>query len=109
MTRYLLYIFFIAAAGVLIKASFTSAGITSGASILSDSIVSVTDSVKIIEIAEGKKLYKDRCGKCHTLYKPKDYKLKTWKENLVEMRVKADLNKNEYNLILQYLAENCKK
>ncbi len=77
----------------------------------SDSLISVNDSLELkkIKLAEGKKLYEKKCQKCHMLYEPKDYKLKQWKENLIEMKEKAELNKDEYSLILGYLSANCKK
>lgn len=78
---------------------------------ISDSLKSVNDSLELkkIKLAEGKLLYEKKCQKCHMLYEPKDYKLKQWKENLVEMKEKAELNKEEYSLILGYLSVNCKK
>lgn len=110
MKKYVKYFILFILAIVLIKTSFTSTGISTGGNIYSDSSVNIAaDSSKIHELAEGKKLYEIKCVKCHTLYNPKDYRLKTWKENLKEMRVKADLKKEEYSLILQYLSENCKK
>lgn len=77
----------------------------------SDSVKVTTDSLeqKKIKLAEGKQLYEKKCQKCHMLYEPKDYKLKQWKENLIEMKEKAELNKDEYSLILGYLSINCKK
>jgi len=78
---------------------------------LSDSVKAALDSLELkkIKLAEGKLLYEKKCRKCHALFEPKDYKLKQWKENLVEMKEKAELNKNEYSLILGYLSANCKK
>jgi len=70
----------------------------------SDSLNSIAAGLK-----EGKKLYKAKCNKCHELYKPKDYKVEEWKENLNEMKDKAELNKDEYEVILGYLSANCKK
>lgn len=76
-----------------------------------DSLVKIADSLLLVrkQLAEGKALYEKKCQKCHRLYLPKEYKLKQWKENLDEMKEKAELTKNEYKLILGYLSENCKK
>lgn len=71
-----------------------------------------TDSVMTFDsimISEGKTLYETKCRKCHTLYKPGDYKLSQWKKNLKDMKYKAELNNDEYKKILAYLEENCKK
>jgi hypothetical protein len=76
-----------------------------------DTIDPGNDSLQILQVKlqQGKLLYEKKCQKCHMLYKPKDYKLRQWKENLVEMREKAELNKDEYSLILGYLSANCRK
>jgi cytochrome c5 len=79
-----------------------SSGIT-----FSDSTISASSDS--LNQAEGKKLYRSKCKKCHELYSPKDYKLRIWKENLEEMRYKAELSDKEYDLIFLYLKENCKK
>lgn len=62
-----------------------------------------------LNLAEGKKLYRSKCRRCHALYDPGDYKLRVWKENLDEMKYKAGLNKEEYEKILFYLKAKCKK
>lgn len=76
-----------------------------------DSVTATIDSLELKKnkLSEGKQLYEKKCQKCHMLYEPKDYKLKQWKENLKEMKEKAELNKDEYILILGYLSVNCKK
>ena len=61
------------------------------------------------DLVRGKMLYEKKCQKCHGLYDPSDFKLKIWKENLREMRQKAELSNEEYNLILGYLSKNCEK
>jgi hypothetical protein len=78
---------------------------------IKDTIDPVNDSLQIIQVklGQGKLLYEKKCQRCHMLYKPKDYKLRQWKENLVEMREKAELTKDEYSLILGYLSANCRK
>ena len=62
-----------------------------------------------LRLDEGKKRYKKNCGKCHLLYEPRDFKLSVWKKNLDEMTEKADLSETDHDLILLYLAANCKK
>lgn len=68
-----------------------------------------TNSSDSLNLVKGEKLYKSKCGKCHALWNPKDYKLKTWKRNLDEMKEKAELNAEEFDLIFAYLRANCKK
>jgi hypothetical protein len=75
--------------------------------LLKDSVNSqISDSLRLID---GRKLYKKRCHKCHALYSPKDYKLQKWKENLDEMKKKAALSDDEYDLIYLYLKTYSKK
>ena len=75
---------------------------------------SSADSLLILEernmkMAEGRKLYEAKCQKCHVLYEPGQFRLKKWVRNLEEMKHKAELMKDEYDLILEYLSSNCKK
>gem|GEM_PF-4511835 len=97
---------------LFIKVTFTESNFYYGNNALSDSTAPAVESDSSLIIArlqEGKQLYKKKCSTCHTLYKPKEFKLNVWKENLEEMKVKADLSKDEYKLIFDYLAANCKK
>lgn len=76
-----------------------------------DSLIVPGDSLLAIQenLTHGKSLYEKNCGKCHELHSPSEYTLKEWKENLNEMKDKAEINKKEYKLILGYLSANCKK
>lgn len=76
-----------------------------------DSLINQPDSLNAAmeELKQGRILYEKKCQKCHKLHNPKDYRLGKWKENLREMKDKAELTKGEYKLILGYLAANCKK
>jgi len=76
-----------------------------------DSLINPDDSLFAVQkmLKEGKFLYEGKCGRCHELHNPKEYKLKSWKRNLEEMKYKAKLDKKEYDLILAYLSANCRK
>ncbi len=80
-------------------------------SVITDSLQSSADSLTVYmeQLNEGRKLYKKKCQRCHELHNPKDYRLNKWKENLDEMKDKAELTSLEYKLILNYLAANCRK
>jgi hypothetical protein len=75
-----------------------------------DSLINRGDSLLAIQenLKQGAGLYEKKCQKCHELYIPGDYTLRQWKENLDEMKDKAELTKGEYKLILGYLSANCK-
>lgn len=76
-----------------------------------DSLIIQKDSLLSVQekLFDGKTLYREKCGKCHELYNPKEFRVKKWKENLDEMKHKAGLNKKQYELIFAYLSANCRK
>lgn len=76
-----------------------------------DSLKVINDSLELqkIKLAEGKLLYEKKCGRCHTLYEPGEFKQKEWKRNLNEMKEKAEITQEQYFLIYGYLSANCKK
>ncbi len=76
-----------------------------------DSLMVNNDSLLIVKqnLAEGKKLYEKKCGRCHALHEPDEFSQKKWKRNLNEMREKAGLSKEQYSLILGYLYSKSRK
>lgn len=75
---------------------------------LRDSVNVKIDSaeIKMKLLADGKKLYENKCGKCHALHEKNEYTPKEWKNILKIMKIKAELNKNEEYLIENYLFNN---
>lgn len=55
------------------------------------------------QLTRGVRLYGDKCGSCHSLYKPKEITPARWAEMLPEMKQKAMLTDKEYELITRYL------
>jgi len=55
------------------------------------------------QLNKGLRLYADKCGSCHALYKPREITPARWKEMLPEMKTKAQLTDKEYDLITRYL------
>lgn len=58
------------------------------------------------ELAEGKSLYENSCGRCHQLYNAKDYSAEQWKPIVQRMRKKARLDDAQGLKIYNYLTMN---
>jgi len=54
-------------------------------------------------LAEGKDLYENNCGKCHDLFKPKDFSKEAWAPILVSMQEKARLSDMQMANISNYI------
>lgn len=55
------------------------------------------------ELAEGKNLYDNSCGKCHKLYEPKKFSQEEWKPILTRMQKKAHLDDVQMASISNYI------
>ncbi len=66
----------------------------------------VTSDASLQELQEGRKLYLNKCGGCHTLILPEKHNAKQWKYWVDTMQVKAKINPAEKELILKYLKTN---
>ncbi|MFN3753637.1 cytochrome c [Flavobacterium sp.] len=55
------------------------------------------------ELAEGKSLFENNCGKCHSLYQPTDYNAEQWKPIVLDMQKKANLDDAQGQKIYNYL------
>ena len=58
------------------------------------------------ELAEGKSLYENSCGRCHKLYDVKDYTAEQWKPIVLRMQKKARLDDAQGLKIYNYLTMN---
>jgi cytochrome c5 len=55
------------------------------------------------ELAEGKSLFENNCGKCHDLYKASDFNAEQWKPIVLDMQKKANLDDLQGQKIYNYL------
>lgn len=62
------------------------------------------DSVKLMQ---GYKLYKDKCGGCHRLYKPQEYDATQWPHIMYDMRFEVEMTEKEAERIRKYLLTLC--
>jgi cytochrome c5 len=58
------------------------------------------------ELAEGKSLYENSCGRCHQLYNAKDYSAEQWKPIVERMQKQARLDDAQGLKIYNYLTMN---
>jgi hypothetical protein len=62
-----------------------------------------TDKVSYQQLFDGRLLYVNNCGSCHSLHLPTQFSEKVWKLNLDEMQERAHINDSQKELILTYL------
>jgi cytochrome c5 len=66
----------------------------------------VVANVMTPELAEGKTLYENNCGKCHKLYEVTSYSAEEWKPIVERMSKKARLSEVDGAKIFSYVAMN---
>ena len=64
-----------------------------------------TASASLAQLQEGRKLYVQKCGSCHTLYLPEKYTKPQWQQFLDEMQLKAAIDNLQKEQILKYLSK----
>jgi len=57
------------------------------------------------ELAAGKMLYENNCGKCHKLYEAKDFTAENWTPILASMQKKAKISDEDREKIYAYLTK----
>jgi hypothetical protein len=57
------------------------------------------------ELAEGKALFVNNCGKCHNLYDAKDFNAEQWKPIMLRMQQEAKISDEEREKIYAYLTK----
>ena len=60
-------------------------------------------------LKKGEDLFTLKCGKCHGLPTPSEFKVDEWNPIMVRMAPKAKLNAEETNWLLAYVNANAKK
>jgi hypothetical protein len=58
------------------------------------------------EMKQGRSLYINKCGSCHTLYLPEKYSAPQWKVQVRRMAEKAKLTTMEETRILRFVTKN---
>lgn len=65
--------------------------------------VKAPEKVLSPELAEGKVLYENNCGKCHGLYNPSDFTKEQWVPIVNRMQRKAKITDAQRDLVFNYL------
>jgi hypothetical protein len=58
------------------------------------------------ELLEGREIYINKCGSCHSLVIPEKYNAKDWNKLVEKMVPKAKLLGGEKHLVLKYLTKD---
>jgi hypothetical protein len=64
-----------------------------------------TGSTSLLELQDGRRLYVEKCGGCHTLYLPEKYTKADWQHWLNEMDSKVKVEPIEKERLLKYLTK----
>ncbi|NOU19677.1 MAG: hypothetical protein HOO91_19135 [Bacteroidales bacterium] len=62
----------------------------------------ITSSVSIKDLLDGRALYINKCGNCHSLVVPEKHTTKDWNIWVSKMETKAKITPREKELILGY-------
>ena len=54
------------------------------------------------QLKDAKKIYVNKCAKCHEFYDPKAYSDSEWKEWMLKMKKKARLKDEQFELLSAY-------
>lgn len=57
----------------------------------------------VAQLQEAHRLYKNKCGGCHFLYRPYKYSEEKWLQLLPDMKKEAKLDSLQYELIKKYV------
>ena len=77
--------------------------ISCGTNLYIPTVDNVTAGATLDELAEGRKLYVEKCGSCHLLYNPNSYEREQWKIEVDEMQERTKIDDHKKELILKYL------
>jgi mono/diheme cytochrome c family protein len=74
-----------------------------GSALYIPSETEVTSKANLEELNEGRAIYINKCGGCHTLVLPEKYSSKDWNTWVDKMEVKAKITSSEKEKILKYV------
>jgi mono/diheme cytochrome c family protein len=62
-----------------------------------------TASATLLDLQQGRTLYMNNCGSCHSLYSPDDYSKGGWTSILSTMAPKTSMNASQVTLVTKYV------
>jgi hypothetical protein len=60
--------------------------------------------VSLDTLALGRKIYVNNCSSCHNLFKPEQFTIKKWEQEMPTMEKKAKISDHEATLIMKYIS-----
>lgn len=60
------------------------------------------------DIERGNQLMREKCGQCHVLFEPVDFKIKDWEEILKSMLPKSKLTGADAAMVREYIIRNAR-
>lgn len=77
---------------------------TSSGNLYVPSASDVTANATLEELQQGRVLYINNCGVCHSLYSPDSYSATKWKIIMTGMSPKTDMNSLQVSLVTKYVS-----
>ncbi|HKI88672.1 MAG TPA: hypothetical protein VKA38_06570 [Draconibacterium sp.] len=65
----------------------------------------VTSNATLNELTQGRQLYIDNCGHCHTLFSPDSFTAGQWKSILSVMAPRTPMSAAEVKLVTKYVTK----
>jgi len=62
-----------------------------------------TSTATLADLQQGRTLYMNNCGSCHSLYSPDDYAPASWKSIVPNMAGRANLSSAQSLLVTKYV------
>lgn len=63
----------------------------------------VTATATLDQLTQGRAIYVNNCGRCHSLYSPDDFGASAWQSIVPNMSARAGLSAAEQTLVLKYV------
>lgn len=67
------------------------------------SAATTSDPAELTVLNEGRAMYVQHCGSCHSLFVPSDFSDEAWEAHLDQMQARAKISDHQKERILKYL------
>lgn len=64
----------------------------------------VTSTATLADLQQGRTLYMNNCGACHSLYSPDDYTPSQWKTIISSMGPRTSMSSSQILLVTKYVS-----
>lgn len=73
-----------------------------------EEVAALKSKYSVTQMAKGQAITTANCGKCHELHQPGEFTIKRWNKILPEMCHKAELSKEDAELVRAWIITNAK-